>query len=48
MEAHAKDLMHYETTKGSVHFSPDKPIPVALVAKLVKARIAETEKRGYK
>jgi uncharacterized protein YdhG (YjbR/CyaY superfamily) len=48
MEAHAKDLMDYATTKGSVHFSPDKPIPAALVTKLVKARIAETEKRGYK
>jgi hypothetical protein len=31
-----------------VHFSPDKPIPAALVTKLVKARIAEIEKRGYK
>ena len=48
MEAHVKDLQGYETTKGSVHFSPGKPIPAALVTKLVKARIAETEKRGYK
>lgn len=46
MDAHADDLKAYETTKGSVHFSPDKPIPATLVTKLVKARIAETEKRG--
>jgi uncharacterized protein YdhG (YjbR/CyaY superfamily) len=48
MEAHAADLNGYETTKGTVHFSPDKPIRADLVTKLVKARIAETQERGYK
>lgn len=44
MEAHAAELKGFETTKGSVHFSPDKPLPAALVTTLVKARIAETDK----
>jgi uncharacterized protein YdhG (YjbR/CyaY superfamily) len=48
MEAHAADLTGYETTKGTVHFSVDRPIPADLVTKLVKARIAETQERGYK
>lgn len=46
MEAHAADLTGYHTTKGTVHFSVDKPIPADLVTKLVKARIAETQERG--
>jgi uncharacterized protein YdhG (YjbR/CyaY superfamily) len=44
MEAHAAALTGFKTTKGSVNFTPDQPIPPALVTKLVKARIAENEK----
>lgn len=35
------DLKNYKTTKGSIQFQPDKPLPVTLVRKLIKARIAE-------
>ncbi len=35
------ELRDFETSKGTLRFSPDKPLPVALVKKLVKARIAE-------
>lgn len=37
----ARDLEGYEGTKGSLHFDPAKPLPKALVRKLIKARIAE-------
>jgi uncharacterized protein YdhG (YjbR/CyaY superfamily) len=40
--AFAKELAKYETSKGTVRFAPDKPIPAVLVSKLVRARIAET------
>jgi len=36
---------HTAKTKTTIRFAPDRPLPAALVRKLVKARIAENEQR---
>jgi uncharacterized protein YdhG (YjbR/CyaY superfamily) len=41
VEAYKDELKDYDTSKGTIRFPADKPLPVALVRKLVKARIAE-------
>ena len=43
INAHEEDLRPYSLSKGTVRFPPDRPLPAALVRKLVKARIAEIE-----
>jgi uncharacterized protein YdhG (YjbR/CyaY superfamily) len=42
------ELRNFQTSKGTIRFSPDKPLPVALVKKLVKTRIAENNDRANK
>lgn len=35
------ELKGYDTSKGAIRFQANKPLPVALVRKLIKTRIAE-------
>ena len=43
LEQHAAEVkrLGYRTGKGSIQFTPDKPLPEALVRTLVAARVAE-------
>ena len=40
------ELQPHVAGKGTVHFTPEDPLPAALVARIVKARIAENEARA--
>jgi uncharacterized protein YdhG (YjbR/CyaY superfamily) len=39
------ELKSFKTAKGTIQFTIDKPLPVAIVKKIVKARMKENEER---
>ena len=41
-----KELQPYKVSGTTIHFMPEKPLPAALVRKIVKARIKENEARN--
>jgi uncharacterized protein YdhG (YjbR/CyaY superfamily) len=45
IEAFKDELKGFSTSKGTIHFPTDKPLPTALLKKLVKARVAHTESK---
>ncbi len=45
VKAFKNELKGYSTSKGTIHFPIDKPLPSPLVKKLVKARVALNESK---
>jgi len=45
IEAFKNELKMFETSKGTIRFALDKPLPAALLKQLVKARVAENERK---
>jgi len=41
LETVAPFVSAYDQSKGALHFSPDEPLPAALVRRLIKARLSE-------
>jgi uncharacterized protein YdhG (YjbR/CyaY superfamily) len=39
-----KELKDFDTSKGTIRFSSDNPLPNALVRRIVKARLAQQER----
>ena len=46
IKAFRKELASYETSKGAIRFPLDKPLPIALVKKIVKFRVSEQMDKG--
>ena len=40
----ASELEGYDRTKSALHFTPEHPLPAALVRKLIDTRLAETKR----
>jgi uncharacterized protein YdhG (YjbR/CyaY superfamily) len=45
MEAFKDELKNYSKSKGTIHFPIDKPLPAALVKKMVKMRVAQVSNK---
>ena len=45
IEEFKNELEGFSTSKGTIHFPTDKPLPIALIRRLVKARVAQNERK---
>jgi uncharacterized protein YdhG (YjbR/CyaY superfamily) len=45
IKAFKNELKGFSTSTGTVHFPTDKPLPTALIKKLVKARVSQNESK---
>jgi len=44
-ERFARELKPFDAGKGTLHFTPEEPLPADLVRRLVRARVAENAER---
>jgi len=45
VQAFKNELKGFSISKGTIHFPTDKPLPAALVKKMVKVRVAQNEEK---
>jgi len=42
----AEELRNYDTSKGTIRFTPDKPLPETLVRRLVEIKVAKNAEKA--
>lgn len=45
IDAFQEELKGYTTSRGTVHFELDKPLPIALIKRMVKLRVEQAQPR---
>jgi uncharacterized protein YdhG (YjbR/CyaY superfamily) len=48
LDEFAEDVKNYRTSKGTLHFPLDKPLPAALVRNIVRIRVMQNEGKALK
>lgn len=48
IEAFKTELQGFSTSKGTIHFPTNKPLPLALIKKLVEARVAQHASKKHR
>ncbi len=48
LNAFAKEISGYETSKGTIRFPLDAPLPISLIDKIVKCAVEENKKNTLK
>ena len=46
VESYKDELKGYDTSKGTIRFTPDKPLPEALVRRLVEMKVAKNAQKS--
>jgi len=47
IEMFKRELRDFSTSKGTIHFQIDKPLPTALIREVVKARVAQSKTKRH-
>lgn len=47
VKKYAEELKEYKTSKGTIQFTVDKPLPILLIKKIVKERMKENEAKVH-